>query len=236
MYLFGRNMHRMQNMARATIIATLGFDEKFLVRCVLRVNSTARASKLVLYVARPLDDYSRQRVERAWRELNRILGEYVGVSIIRRDVDPTDFWGIVELARRDIVEALREGMVVVCAGSGMRAVVVALVTAALTLPHDLDYSMIEIQADLESGGVYVSYTVAEALETRSLEAREYVILETIKRLREASVKDIHKETGIPKSTVSRLAKKLERLGYLEKVGHGIYRLRKSLQTTQNNRN
>ena len=215
-------------MARATILGVLGFDEKFLVRCALRAYSALGVFRLVLYVARPRDDYARQRVEKAWSELKKILGDYAGILVERRDVDPMDYWKIVETARSDIVNALKRGKVVICAGSGMRALVTALITAALTLPKGLDPSMVEIQVDLESGEGYISYTAAEALETTELEARELMILETIKRLGEASVKDIHAETQIPKSTISRIAKKLERMGYLQRVGHGVYKLKRKI--------
>ncbi len=208
----------------ASVIALLGFDEKFLIRCVVRASAKYSIEDCLVLVPKPTDEYARVRSGDAWNRASRILGDYVGVKVSRVEVDPSDFWGIVSMARRYIFEKLASGRVVVCFSGGVRAIGTALVLAALTIPGAFEQSAVEVCIEHEAHQGYTCFTPQQALAPLKLSGREYRVIQTLIELGEAGPAAVSRETGIPKATVWRILRKLCENGIVKEVGGGRYRV------------
>ena len=213
--------NRPVNPLKTLVIAALGFDEKFIVRCITR-NDPTNIDKVVLFQPSTGDDYSRRRSEEAWKNLKKVVEEYMGIRIEKRQVNPTIIIDVIGEVRR-LITSWSGDRIVICGGSGMRALAIALVAATFTLPLE-DRNKVVIDIDLESSDKYVRIRPSD-VDRLKLTSREEQVLEAVARLGEASVADISRDTGLSKPTVSRIAKRLAEWGYLERVGKGVYKMR-----------
>ncbi len=214
-----------------TVLGVLGFEEKFIVRCALESRGKAAEAKAILYAPRPRDEFSREKIDGAWSGIKKFLAEYADFKIERKEVNPLDFWGLVGMVKNDIVEALRRGKVVICGGSGMRAPVIAMVVAAMTLPRDSRRDLVEINVHLESGEGSIRFLVSDAFLEEMLAENEFEIIKTISKLGgEAGVKQVSEALGRPKSTVSKLLKKMAMKGTIKHIDPGRYRVKRAVET------
>ena len=209
---------------RACVIGVLGFDEKFLVRCVVRVSSKYDVVECRVLVPKPTDEYAKVKSGDAWIRVSRVLGDYVGLNLHRVEVDPSDFWSIVSLARRYIFEKLHEGKVVVCFSGGVRVLGTALVIAALTVPGAFEQHNVEVCVEHEAHQGHTCFTPSQALAPLKLTDREFAIIQKLIELNEAGPSTLSRETRIPKATVWRILKKLVEDGIVEEIGKGKYRV------------
>ena len=212
---------RLVDPLKTLVIAALGFDEKSIVRCITR-NDPTSIDKVVLFQPSTGDEYSRKRLEEAWNNLRKVIEEYAGIRIEKRQVNPTIIIDVIKEVRR-LITSWGGNRIVICGGSGMRALAIALVIATFTLPPE-DKNKVVIDIDLESLDKYVRIRLSD-VDRLKLTDNEEKVVEAVARLGEASVADISEYTGLPKSTVSRIAKRLAEWGYLERVGKGVYRMR-----------
>jgi CRISPR locus-related DNA-binding protein len=218
-------MNSITNSSRydAEVIGVLGFDEKFLVRCVLRASSGYRVCRVVVLLPKPLDEYSMVRSEDAWGRVQRILADYAGITIEKIVANPTEFWSIVSTSRKIISEMLGRGKAIVCFSGGMRVLGTALVVAALTLPEAWEQSAIEVCIEHETHAGYTCFTPSQALAPLKLSQREYQVLKTLQEYGEAGPTLIEKETGLPKTTVWRILRKLEKNDIVQQTQKGRYK-------------
>jgi len=207
------------------VVGVLGFEEKFLARCMMRVHGGGGLSRVVLFVPSPSDDYSSRRSEEAFRALKKLAEEYMGAAVERVVVDPADFWGCVSRARSLIMSILDSGVekVFLCIASGMRALVAALIVAALTLPRDYDLERVVVQGDLESGTGMVEFAVSQVRSLAELTSTEERVLKLLSEVGELRLSDVARRLELPKSTVWRTLVSLERKGLVEKLPQGLYR-------------
>ncbi|MEB3774249.1 MAG: CRISPR-associated CARF protein Csa3 [Desulfurococcales archaeon] len=200
----------------AWIIATLGFEEKYIVRCTLRYSTRFRIGGVTLYTATPTDEYSEERVSNAFRQAVKVLG-YMGIEPRLERMNPYRYLQNIEDLRRLILEKARSGYVIVCITGGLRIIGATLLSAALLLPSPPPRNVIvSIEHDVEQGYVEAPLEALEKL--RSLSGREMLVYEAVKELGEAGPTDISRELGIPKTSAWRILNRLAERGLLVRSG------------------
>ncbi len=207
------------------VVGVLGFDEKFLARCLMRAYTQGGLEDVTVLVPEPGDEHSRERVEAARESLRRIVEDYMGVRISFASVPRGSLGAAFHKARKAIEEALSSGRpVLLCLSGGMRYMLLALLAALLSVKPD--YPALwesRVEADLESGEGSVGLPAASLRALASLEPREVAVLEALWSLGEAGPSAVAAETGLPKSTAYRILEGLARVGLVERLGRGRYR-------------
>lgn len=201
-----------------SIVAVLGFDERHVIKSILRLGFRNIDSVHLIIPKRKEED------RRAVEALQRIRGlaETAGVSKIEEHrVNYTDFdESVLQIA--DVLASAASGgsEMVLSLGGGMRALVVEAYTAALSLPDGLRRS-IKVAMDFETGEGFVEVE-PHIPAYRTLSREEALILEEAER-GEATPTKISKRLGIPKSTAWKRLSRMADEGLLVKEARGVYR-------------
>jgi CRISPR-associated protein Csa3 len=190
----------------ALLVTTLGFEEKFQVRAFIR-HGRAEISE-VLIVVPPGND---ERKVRAMENLTSLLREAeITFSIL--EVDPSNFARAVATICR-AVKGLKEREFVVNLSGGMRALGIETLMAFMVLGIDF-----KLEIELENLSGVITFDIRD-LELRVQDQISMKILRVVKE-EGSTLYAISKETGIPRSTVWRKARELQRLGFLRRAQSG----------------
>lgn len=189
-------------------LITLGFDEKFALRALIR-RGLGHDDEVLAVMARPSDE----RAEKAYRQLTEILRRiFQHKRTSRIDIDPRDFPHCL----KDLIEALapsiKEKHVLVLSG-GFRALILETLLAA---------TMLNLQAEVEVEFEDSSTTITFPLKwvtPLNLEDDELNILKYAANT--PTLSGLTKEVGLSKSTVWRKIKKLQELGILNYNGKEV---------------
>jgi len=203
------------------LLGVLGFDERYLARCSMRVYSEAGLDEIVLLAPQPVDEYSAKRQEEARAYLEKLASEYLGATLRIVTVPHGSFSRAYLEARRLLSEWAREGAkVTVCLSGGMRYAVAALLAAATTLPPGLARQVdATVQADLESGQNYVKIPLGPLRELARLPDQDHMVLEYLWSTGEPQrLTDIAEGLGLAKSTTWKILRRLMRAGLVEARG------------------
>jgi len=201
------------------IIATLGFDERPVVRSLAEAGFRG-VDKIVLI--RPIDDD--QRAVKAVSEIKKIAS-MAGLSdedIISYRVDVHDFWSSTSMIYSLFLENLREeSFIVLCLGGGLRALVLEAYTAFILLPHYLR-KKIRVRIDLETGRDSIVIGGEEFIIDLGRLDKEYMVLKVVKENPGINLSTLSYKIGKPVSTTHRLLKRLVEKGFLEKKDGQYY--------------
>jgi len=203
------------------LLGVLGFDERYLARCSMRVYSEAGLDEIVLLAPQPIDEYSAKRQEEARSYLEKLAREYLGATLKTITVPHGSFSKAYLEARRLLTDWAREGSkITVCLSGGMRYAVAALLAAAATLPPGLAREVdAAIQADLESGQNYVRIPLRPLRELARLPDQDHAVLEYLWRAGEPQrLTDIAEGVGLAKSTTWKILRRLVKAGLVEARG------------------
>ena len=201
----------------ARIIASLGFEEKYIVRCTLRYSSKYRIKSVLLYTSTPTDDYAQKRVEKAFEQAKKILGDYLGIDVGLKTINPYKFLDNVEEIRNQILKQASSERVIICISGGLRLITSALLAAALLIPPPAPSNIeICIEHDVEQGYAATSLKALERL--KFMDRRHLLVYNILKELGDAGVSDVTKLTGLPKTTVWRILNKLADDGLIIRDG------------------
>jgi CRISPR locus-related DNA-binding protein len=209
---------------RLALFATLGFDEKFAVRCLMR--SSQSVAKVVAVTAPPLDDYSRSRLDAAWEALRRVAADYAGIEVERFEVeDPRDFWRSASALREKMYRELaaHDGLVL-CLSGGLRALVAEALVAAATLPRDAAVEKVHVEVELENLSGVARFNVAQVQRLMQLTGPEHQLFRILAHQGPQRLSQLAATLNRPRSTVYRMLQKLEKLGLVEKEPDGTYKL------------
>ena len=211
--------------AKAVILGVIGFDEKYHIRCAMRVFSRWGLERVVYLRPEPAGRAEAERSDAALASLSRLVKEYMEAAVEVHEVGAGDFARAFTLSRRLVEEALRAGRrVVVCLSGGMRYLNAALLAAALSLPRDTTgLDNVTIEADLESGQGHVEVPLKPLKALAALTGREQAVLEALWRLGTAGPTEVSEQTGYSKSTVWKILDTLVKAGLAEKLDGGKYR-------------
>ena len=202
----------------------IGFDEKYYVRCAMRVYSKWGLTRVVFLRPEPAGRAEAEKSEAALASLTRLVREYMDADVEVHEVKAGDFGGAFTLARSLLARALGEaGHVIVCLSGGMRYLNAALLAAALTLPTDMTgLDNVVVEADLESGQGHVEVPLKPLKALATLNAREQAVLEALWDLEKAGPTELSERTGYSKSTVWKILDTLVKVGLVKKLDGGKY--------------
>jgi CRISPR-associated protein Csa3 len=191
------------------IILTLGFDEKFAVRGILRyapkpddVIAVITASLLV------------EKAEKALRTLLDVLRSYAGidnVKVVEVDVSSP------ELAKhkiRDVISKYREHELIANLSGGMRALILITLAAVLSSGRS---ALIELETENLENVVTLNQ---EFFKPESIDESDRRILRKVGETGEVKLDDFAELIGKSRTTTYRILKRLVNAGYLEEVKKG----------------
>ena len=188
------------------LIATLGFDEKFCYRAILR-HGIKEGDKIILFTAEIVE-----KVEKAYEWIQKLLqtsyGDAVDVEIVQLNIKDLED-SIKKVLRK--IEEIENFRIIVNLSGGMRAlIIIVLLACIMRPPRNLK---IEIETEDFSGIVEVPYTLLNLIKLQLGEDK----LEVLKSIKEGigDVKSIAKKLGRDESTVRRHISALENMGLIE---------------------
>ncbi|HWQ18098.1 MAG: CRISPR-associated CARF protein Csa3 [Sulfolobales archaeon] len=178
-------------------IFTLGFDEKFALRALIRRNIDKNDLIVILTPAGRRDT----RAEKAVNNLISILKQIVGEPRVERiEIPVEDFTKAVSIVRNIILSRPERPVYINISGS-MRALVIETLGGALLSGVDA-----EIEVEFEDGSHVISFKPSHLCGERidSLDMR--ILSEALKGIELA---ELAEKLGEPKPTIWRRVKKLE---------------------------
>jgi len=196
------------------IILTLGFDEKFAVRGILRYAPKPN-DVIAIVTASPLVE----KAEKALKTLLDILKSYAGIENIEIvEVDISN----PESAKHKIKELIsnhpkQDCELVANLSGGMRALI--LITLSAVLSSDRN-ALIELETEnLEN----VITLTSEFFKPEPVDESDKRLLRKVHELGEVKLDEFTEIIGKSRTTTYRILKKLVNAGYLEerKVGRGV---------------
>lgn len=220
------------------VFAVLGFDERPILHCMFA--SKARVERVVLIQAETGDRMGEERSERVYQVLSEML-KRMNIVVEKRRLKPQQFLeNIVKMARL-LEERLGGGRrALIVLSTGMRPLILALYTATLykysgrTAPVEV---CIEPEGMPEST-LILPLSLVTAVADLIRDEKGLKLLEALMSSPEGlTLGDIHRATGLPRSTLYRLLNQLAEKGVVEKVEGKLYRLRipyKTLEQTLEN--
>jgi len=171
------------------LITTLGFDEKFTIRFLMRHSEGSR----VLYVitAEPMEE----RAEKALRNVEDFVRRYLeGVELITKSVNPANPPEAIK-AFKEIFTKHPGELFAINVSGGMRALILELVTAAVISRVN---GHLEIELENFRGVVRIPLA---AFTTPPPGSEEVKILKALAKVGGMAARELSKELGIPRSTL-----------------------------------
>ena len=200
-----------------SIVAVLGFDERHVIKSILRLGFR-NVDSVHLILPKKNED---RRAEEAVRRIKG-LAEAAGVKNVKEyGIDYNDFDSAV-LQIADLLASVTSGGydTILSLGGGMRILVVEAYMAALSLPRKLR-KYIKVAIDFETGEGFVEIE-PHTVSYRYLSDDEIEILEEAEEGR-ATPARISKKLGIPKSTAWKRLSQMVEEGLLKKEKRGLYK-------------
>jgi len=201
-----------------SIVAVLGFDERHVVRSILRLGF--RNVDSIQLIVPDKQEMDRRTVE----AINRIrkLANAAAVSRVEtHKVDYEDFdKAVLQIA--DILASVTLGgsNTVLSLGGGMRVLVIEAYTAVLSMPEELR-KYVKIVIDFETGEGYVE--VKPHIPSYRLLSKDEILILKEAEKGEATPTKISKKLGIPKSSAWKKLAQMVKEGLLTKEARGSYK-------------
>jgi CRISPR-associated protein Csa3 len=187
-------------------VATIGFDEKFVIRAILR--NLKELEKIYLVTARPIEEKVAKAIDQVKQFVNVALlapGFKVIVEVV--DVEIEDFPGAVSQIRKKCFS--EPDNYVVSLGGGMRAVVLATLAAFL-----VSGARGEIEVELENFRGVIKFK-PELFKITSLGDYEKSVISSLTKHGRATYKELLEDTGLSRATLFRVLKSLKLKGLIE---------------------
>ncbi|MBS7287540.1 MAG: CRISPR locus-related DNA-binding protein [Candidatus Freyarchaeota archaeon] len=190
------------------IVASLGFEEKFILRAIMR-RGLKEGDKIVVIMPEGGDT----RGERALQVISDVVLKLSDgtVEVVKHQVNVRDFYGAVSSIRNLLRELSLEGRLVVNLSGGIRLLIIETLAAVLSL--GLQDAEIEIETEDSST---VAVIPVRALYPLELELVEKQILQQAAEKGEIRLKDLE-GLKLPKATLWRKLARLTQQGLLEKT-------------------
>ena len=196
-------------MARA-LVTTIGFDERFVVRALIRY--LENIDHFIGILSTPIE----QRALQAISNIKNFIDKYVVDSGKRLayefiEIDITDPYEAIAKLKRIFTS---NNEYVVNLSGGMRALTIVTFIAFI-----ISRARGEIEIELENlqGRISIDPRVVTA---GPLSSDEEKIVNTIKKLGRATYRDIMKETGIPRATLFKHLSSLRSRGVIDQQREG----------------
>lgn len=194
-------------------VATLGFDEKFVIRFLVR-HRLDSGDLMIVFV--PSDYEENERVVNALRSLRSILENWLeeeNIQVVPVDVEGKPEENIAFIMRR-LRDSLRKGAnrIYASLSGGMRILVVLVALGLLRISLESGVP-VDVEIDFETFKGYVAIPLETVLVR--LNSRQLLLLKKVSKMREPSVRRVSEEVGYSSSTVYRELLELQRLGLID---------------------
>jgi len=208
------------------MVYTFGFDEKFVLRSLMRHSKgifeskpESNRSKIVLFTVDPIVD----KVKSAYKIVRDFIEKYFREDKIEVELVPVkveDFEGLVSDIKSKIsTELPKHDTVVVNLTGGMRVLVLATFTALLFIPKSLiNGKNLIIEVEREDGDNVINISPEVILVSRLVDRltnEKLRIIKALLELGEADAQTLSEMFKLDVSTVRRHLDGLEELGLIE---------------------
>ncbi|MCC6019246.1 MAG: CRISPR-associated CARF protein Csa3 [Candidatus Verstraetearchaeota archaeon] len=200
------------------LILSLGFDERFAIRSILRTGLSS-GDKVLIFTAEPIVD----KAEKALQIVLEFLKKYFeGVEYEVISIPTKDFERSVSMIGERLMKLKSLGYdVILNLSGGMRSLIIELLVASTLVGLK---GVVEVELENLEG--YLSFTV-DVLRIRAPLKEEYKsVLNAIIEAGEINLSQLSRKVAMAKSTIHKIVKKMieEGLVEYEKVGKE-YRLK-----------
>jgi len=201
-----------------SIVAVLGFDERHVVRSILRLGF--RNVDSIQLIVPDKQEMDRRTVE----AINRIRKLANAAAVSRGETHKVDYEdfdkAVLQIA--DILASVTLGgsNTVLSLGGGMRVLVIEAYTAVLSMPEELR-KYVKIVIDFETGERYVE--VKPHIPSYRLLSKDEILILKEAEKGEATPTKISKKLGIPKSSAWKKLAQMVKEGLLTKEARGSYK-------------
>jgi len=187
------------------IVASLGFEERFLLRAVIR-RGVKENDKIVVIMPEKGDP----RGEKAFQTLKELLDKaFPQIELIKHEVNVQDFYGAISNLRNLLNKLNLENNIVLNLSGGQRLLILEILAAALSLGINA-----ELEIETEDSSVYLTIPI-KTMHQLKLDRIDQEILRKVAERGEIRLKDLE-ELKIPKATLWRKLNRLTEDGLLEK--------------------
>jgi len=198
-------------MVGRAIVLTLGFDEKFAIRALMRA-APLKEDEVVVIIPSIGDEKSKKALDSV-RSFCNIIGTNVDV----REVPVAEPKAAMAIIYKLCSQRLKEGKRLhLNLSGGMRALILETLAAALAAARHIPEVKVEVELENFSG--VVEFTLSD-FTLSPPESQDLDILTCIKELEDAggraTLDRIASRTEIPRSTVYRRLLELVRRGYVK---------------------
>jgi len=196
------------------LIASFGFDEKFVVRAILRHGIGAN-DEIVLVTGRP-----EPRAEKAYETVKRLADSADARVYLKQLGDAIyDFKSLIRETKKILREAIeKHERVTLLLSGGMRVIVLGLYTALLLLPKSLRE---RVRVELDTEDVYrlveIPRSIINIFEVPELGAKKE-LLAVIAREPGLTIEELARRLNKDESTVRRQLQALLALGLVRVEG------------------
>lgn len=199
-------MKPLAGVGRSTVIvASLGFEERFLLRSVIR-RGVKENDKIVVI----MPEKGNQRGEKAFQTLKELMDKaFPSLEIVKHEVNIQDFYGTVSNIRNLLSELNLKGNIVLNISGGQRLLILEILAAALSLGINA-----ELEIETEDSSTYLTIPI-KTMHPLKLDSVDREILREAAKRGEIRLKDLEK-LEIPKPTIWRKLNRLVEEGLLEK--------------------
>lgn len=198
---------------RMIIVATLGFEEKFALRALVR-REIKKGDKMVVLLPAKGDP----KGESAFFRLKEVKEKaFPDLEIERVEVDVRDFCGAVCFLRNILKELSLKDRIVLNVSGGQRILILELLAAA----SSLKLKNAEIEIETEDSSFY-STVPLEIMFPTELDALDVELLRTVAEGSGMKLKDLTEMFDIPKATLWRKLSRLVEMRLLEKKNDKYY--------------
>lgn len=187
-------------MRNAILVSTLGFDEKFTIRSLMR--NMDGLSKVITIVAEPIDEKAQRALSIVKDFIERFMESIPYESLT---VDPLIAYDTISKLKEKFRESPASNYVINVSG-GMRALIIELITAAL-----LAKISGEVEIELENFRGVIKLPL-KLLCMHPLSSEEYKVLKALTDKGPTTSKDLMKVLEVPRSSFYRYLRELIRKG------------------------
>jgi CRISPR-associated protein Csa3 len=200
------------------LILSLGFDERFAIRSILRTG-LSRGDKVLIFTAEPIVD----KAEKALKIILEFLKKYFeGVECEVISIPTKDFEQSISIIGEQLMNLKKLGQdIILNLSGGMRSLIIELIIASILVGLK---GIVEVELENLEG--YLNFPI-DILKMRTPLKEEYKsILNAIIEAREINLSQLSRKVAMAKSTTHKIVKKMIEEGLIEyeKIGKE-YRLK-----------
>ena len=191
----------------------MGFEEKFISRCMIRNYEDLRKFYLII------PGEKTQKLKNAMRVIESVA-EAAGIEIEEIVIEELNMMKIYQKLFIILKNFLEKDEILLCLSSGLRGVGISLLLAAIEATRYYSPTRVKISVDWENLSGHEEYRLSDFLSVSALSSREIEILRILSRS-PMSARKLSIKLGMPYATVWRAVKRLEELSYIRRKGNKL---------------